>query len=513
MRVFRKDISVKENKIIPSGALVQSHEESLLCYGHFNLIHPGHIRFLEKAKEMGGRLFVAVTGDSSCDADEAQFFFSGIERAESVAAITIVDHVILMGEASLKDIISVLRPTILFLGKEFEFEREQEVEGAIRLHKELGGRVKYHSGEIHYASSNLLKRGISDVKSDRIRLFRRACERQKISLESLRYSIDKFSRANLLVIGDTIVDHYVACDALGMSSEAPVIVVKELESQRYIGGAGIVASHIACLGGTCHYLSVVGDDSEANFVREELERFKVIHNLVVDSSRPTTFKTRFLVENQKLFRVSRLVDHDLDSSFEEKIIQEIIRIAPTIGGILISDFVYGVITPRILEAIRAQANKYNLLLIGDIQCSSQFGDIKKFKQFNLLCPTEKEARYALGSRDEGIEWVANSLIKNTGARNLFLKLGSDGFIAYQDNDGFVNRQHFPAINANPLDLMGAGDSLLAASSVSLAAGVSLMESAALGACMASLAVQKLGNQPINSGELIDLINDIWMENE
>ena len=85
-----------------------------------------------------------------------------------------------------------------------------------------------------------------------------------------------------------------------MSAEAPVLVVRELKSREYLGGAAIVATHAYSLGAKCHYLSVVGKDDKAKFVQNQLDHYKVKNTLIPDSSRPTTFKIRYIVEKQKL---------------------------------------------------------------------------------------------------------------------------------------------------------------------------------------------------------------------
>ena len=121
----------------------------------------------------------------------------------------------------------------------------------------------------------------------------------------------------MLVIGDAILDQYAGCEALGMSAEAPVIVVKELDTETYIGGGAIVSAHIKALGAKCQFISVVGDDKEAEYVRNSMRDLEVTAKLIVDKTRPTTFKKRYVVENQKLFRVSRLDDHFLNKSIEK----------------------------------------------------------------------------------------------------------------------------------------------------------------------------------------------------
>ena len=162
-----------------------------------------------------------------------------------------------------------------------------------------------------------------------------------------------------------------------------------------------------------------------------------------------------------------------------------------------------------METITKLSSKHSLLVFGDLQCSSQVGNVSKFKNFDLICPTERESRIALATQDEGIEWVANTLMKKTNSRNLVMKLGREGFIAYEsEKDGFVNRQHFPALCFNPVDVSGAGDSLLAALSAGLCSGATLMQSSAIGAGMASLAVQQVGNIPVSHQQLKNYIRQI-----
>ena len=287
-----------------------------------------------------------------------------------------------------------------------------------------------------------------------------------------------------------------------MSAEAPVLVVRELKAREYLGGAAIVAAHAQALGAQCSYLSVVGQDPNAQLVRQQLERYGVSNNLIPDPSRPTTFKIRYMVENQKLFRVSRLQEQSLSAEIETQLISRLRELAPKLDGILVSDFVYGVITENILNELQSLKHQYDLQLFGDLQCSSQVGNVGKFQNFDLLTPTEKEARIALSNRDDGVERVANQLMQQSRTKHLLIKLGAEGFIAYAtEEDGFINRQHFPALCPNPVDVAGAGDSLLACMAASLCAGNSLMESAALGACMASLAVQTVGNLPVRQEQI------------
>ena len=482
------------------------NDDIVFCYGHFNLIHPGHLRYLQHAKTLANKLIIVIRSDEELDKDSFGQHFSENERAESVANLQIVDGVIILNQLTLDKLIDIVKPSVLVLGKEFEQQQPKYISLAISAIKKQG-RVVFHAGETHYASTNLLHGNVSDIESSNIVKFKTICGSNKITCEILQSRIRDFSCSKLLVIGDTIVDNYVACDAVGMSAEAPVLVVKELENREFLGGAAIVASHVRALGAQCHYISVVGEDSSSRMVAKVLEGHSVSADLLIDSSRPTTYKTRYMVENQKLFRVSRIKDHKISKNIEQKIINKLNKLAPDIDGIMVSDFVYGVITQSILDTISSMSKQYNIKLFGDLQCSSQVGKVTKFNGFDIITPTEKESRIALDDNESGIEWIANKLIKDTNSKNMLMKLGPDGFIAY-NNEKSMERQNFPALMVNPVDVTGAGDSLFAAMSVSLSSGASLMEASAIGTCMASLAVQEVGNVPITKSRLDSHIVDI-----
>ena len=333
-------------------------------------------------------------------------------------------------------------------------------------------------------------------------------KKENVNLDEILNSINKWENAHLLVIGDTIIDQYAACEPLGLSAEAPVVVVKELKKD-FIGGAAIVASHIKALGAQCTFLSVTGDDLFSNFVNEELKSKGINCQLIKDKSRPTTFKKRYVVENQKLFRVSKLEDHKLDKEKENLLINKLRQLAKKVDGIVVSDFVYGVITERILEEINSLSKKHSLMVFGDLQCSSQIGDISTFKEFTLLCPNEKETRTALKDNESGLESLSRKIINLTDTEKLIMKLGAEGFISYEFKNKNLRSYALPALSVNPVDVAGAGDSLLAVMAVGLSSNQSMFCSSVIASCMASIAVDTMGNMPISKKKLIAKILNVF----
>lgn len=478
----------------------------ILCYGHFSTIHLGHIRYLKEASSLGYPLVVAVIGDKSRD-----FAFDKYERSESLNYLGLAQHIILLDDDELDQVILKVKPRVLILGN--EFETDLAIKATLELQTRLGGKIKFHTGSAHYSNADLLNSNESDLKLRRRDLFLQVCKRNSINLETLISQTDQWGKARLLVLGDIIVDQYLACEAIGMSAEAPVVVVRELDARNFLGGAGVVAAHIRALGATCHLISVIGDDDTSQFVHAEINTLGIQDCTFTDTNRPTTFKKRYVVDNQKLFRVSRLEDQKISTSLEDQVISRLEELAPDVDGIVISDFNYGVVTPSILDRVTRLAKDYGIFLFGDLQCSSQVGDVTRFKDFSLLSPNEKEARMALQDKDSSLEQISLKLLEKTNCARLLMKLGSDGFIAYDTTSTSpLSRLAFPALSVNPVDVAGAGDSLLAVMATGISSRQNFLSTAALGCCMASLAVEVMGNSPITVGSLRRAVSDIFSSN-
>jgi rfaE bifunctional protein kinase chain/domain len=478
----------------------------VLAYGHFTTIHPGHIRYLRHARSLGSSLAVALVGDGPPDKPQP-YPFRQPERAEALSLLGIADAIVLLQADDLNDAIATLRPEVLVLGT--ELQGAPRLEQPLALLKAQGGCVQFHAGEVSYANADLLTSSERDLRQQRRLQFAAALRRQGLCRAELVASMQAWPQTRLIVLGDTIVDQYVACEAIGMSAEAPVVVVRELARRNFIGAAAVVAAHIRALGAQVDLVSVVGNDSTADLVQHELQAQGIGDALTRDPSRPTTFKKRYVVENQKLFRVSRLEQHNLDGSIEEELIAQLEALAPQAHGIVVSDFVYGVVTPRVLAVVQELARRHELLLFGDLQCSSQVGLITRFQNFSLLSPNERELRLALQDKDGGLESLSQQLLADTHCERLIVKLAAEGFIAYDRcSDGRVLSQPFPALSVNPLDVTGAGDSVLAVMATGLASRQAMMPTAALACCMAALAVETMGNTPISDYTLRKSLDEV-----
>jgi len=469
-------------------------KKTIFISGHFNVLHAGHLRLFRKAKEIADFLIVAI--ESNEIAGDSSHFDEKL-RLEAVNEISLIDQAFIMRDSLLLTL-KKLKPDFVLKGKEFEAKNNIEAQ----IIKNYGGKLIFNSGDATFSSLDVLKKDFElDVIKDRVP--KKFIEDHNIRKKRLNSIIDKFKMANVAVIGDVIIDKYINCDALGMSHEDPTIVVTPIDQHEYIGGAGIVALHAKKLGATVDLYSVLGNDLEAKFVTKNLLLNGVNTYFSKDITRPTNLKTRYKAYGKTLLRVSRVKMQRISDEYQKKIILQIKKNINKYNLVVFSDFNYGVLANELIAQVTKLCKKNNILMIADSQSSSQIGDIGRFVGMNLLTPTEREARLATRNSEDGLVIMADILRAQSDAQNIFLTLGENGLLIHtfnRENNTFAT-DTLPALNKNPLDVSGAGDSMLISSGLSLVSGADIWESAIIGSYAASIQVSTQGNVPITANKL------------
>ena len=468
---------------------------TVLVSGNFNILHPGHLRLLRFAKESGDYLIVAVESDRI--AGDAAHVPEQL-RIEGARSNSWVDEVFLFDE-SIEGLIQRLQPDIVVKGREHQnkFNSEQAVVTS------YGGRLIFSSGEATFSSLDLLRKEFYQSTMKDISRPVEYMNRHSITFEGLRSVIDKFSLLKICVIGDLIVDEYITCEPLGMSQEDPTIVVAPIDTTRFIGGAAIVAAHAAGLGANVKFFTVTGSDEAQVFAQDKLKIFNVAACTIVDNGRPTTIKQRFRSKGKTLLRVSYLRQTVISSELQECIFQKIKSIINSIDLLVFSDFNYGCLPQELVDKVTSLAKSNGVMLAADSQSSSQTGDISRYKEMDLITPTEREARISTRNNEDGLVVLAEQVRKQSLAKNIILKIGEEGVLIHaSDNDGWLT-DRVTALNAAPRDVAGAGDSLLISSALTLATGGTIWEATAIGSLAAAIQVGRVGNTPLQCQELID----------
>jgi rfaE bifunctional protein kinase chain/domain/rfaE bifunctional protein nucleotidyltransferase chain/domain len=489
------------------------------CHGCFDILHPGHLRHLAWARQQGDVLIVSVSADKVVNKGFLRPFVPEHLRAENLAALELVDYVTIDDGEWAGPILEKLKPNIYVKGKEFQnvfdgrFGRERQLVEA------YGGQVRFSSGEVVYSSTKIIEsfRDRLDAGIEPVSAF---CQRHHLSIARVEEILNAVRGKKLLVVGDTIVDKYIYCDSLGMSAEAPVLVVRPHTSETFIGGAGIVAEHIQSLGATAVFCTVIGNDSAGEYVRKELERRQLNAHFVVDPTRPTTHKTRYLATGKKLLNINEFRDHNLDLAIAAQLRARIAEAGADADAIVICDFSYGVITSQILEALYALGKARQIPIIGDVQCSSQMGNVARIKGVTMTTPSEREARIALCDRESGIADLGAQLLAITGNHSLLITLAERGVMIFEVKDRPLDveartipphelkklmwTEYLPSFARYATDPMGAGDAMLAATACALASGASVMQAAFVGNCCAAVECGKVGNVPVSRADLLEV---------
>ena len=478
--------SAIRKQILPSDRVV-------FVSGNFNLVHPGHLRLLRLAAECGDFLVVGLN-----PGDAGEQLLPVKDRLDGIRAISLVDFAFIM-DRPVAEVVGQLKPQIVVKGREHENCWNPEAD----VLAEYGGKMVFGSGDMSVSLTSLLlgeRQGEGFIENgDFIR-------RHGLDTGGLEALLKGFSQLKVVVAGETIVDEYITCDALGMSREDPTIVVTPVGKSLYLGGAGIVSAHAAGLGAQVRFFSVLGDDDMSEFVRDRLGQSGVGGHLFTDQSRPTILKQRFRSAGKTLLRVNHFRGHPIGRDLQERMVDELIEILPEQDILIFSDFNYGVLPQPLVERLVAACESCGVMMVADSQSSSQVGDVSRFMGMDLMTPTEREARLALKDFESGLVVLAEKLRKKSRAKNLFITLDKEGLLIHADapNDqGFIT-DRLDAVNPLAVDPAGAGDSLLTCSALALAAGADIWQGAYLGSLAAGCQVGRQGNTPLTRDTLLAL---------
>ena len=475
-------------------------KRSVFVSGVFNVIHPGHLRLLRFAKESGDTLIVCVLSDKLAGGNA---HVPEALRFESVKSISYVDDVFIARD-SIEQVLLDIKPDIVVKGKEHELGVNIESDAV----RQYGGKLIFSSGEAIFSSLDLIQREFHPPNLKSITLPYEYLKRHDIDLPRIKQILKNFEKLNICVIGDLIVDEYIACEPLGMSREDPTIVVTPIDSARFIGGSGIVAAHAAGMGARVNLIAVSGDDDTRKFASKTLNGFLVESDLIVDEVRVTTLKQRYRSHGKSLLRVSHLHQTEISTVIQEKIMSLLKARASDLDLLVFSDFNYGCLPQSLVDRISDLCNDSGVILVADSQSSSQIGDISRFLGMHLITPTEHEARIATRNNGDGLVVLAEQLKSQSRAKNIFLKLGDEGMIIHAETGGANGwlTDRIGALNSAPKDVAGAGDSLLIFSGMAIASGANIWEAAFLGSLAAAIQVGRVGNTPLQVDELMEQIN-------
>lgn len=464
--------------------------KTCLVSGKFKVLHTGHLRLFHAASELGDRLIVAIDG-SGVTPEELDL------RRQLINNLGLVDETHVF-QGDIVDILRELRPDVVLKGLEFSRQVNPEEE----VLNSYGGKLLFSSGTS--LNDHLVPTGMPTTLQHSLDYM----SRRGITSSSLRNILENFSNLRVLVIGDLIVDKYHQCKALGMSQEYPNVVLNPVDSKMFLGGAAVVAAHCKSLGATTSFVSVIGSDDPGIWATSELKKRGVDFHPIFEETRKTTLKERFRVGNQMMMRLNHFSNDLLAIRTESEVERTLRALSPDFDVVIFSDFSYGLLSRDLAGRLVQIARDHGLLTVADSQSSSQIGSLSKFSGCDLITPTEREARLETKDETSGLVVLAEKLRTTVGARSILLKLGEAGLFIHgfdQTTGTYLENDQVPALNSNPIETSGAGDSLLASAALALASGCDLYTSAYLGSVSAAVHISQEGNTPISQAQLLENI--------
>ncbi len=476
-----------------------------MCHGVFDVVHPGHLRHLIYAKSKAQILVASLTADVHISKGHYRPHVPQDLRALNLAAFEIVDYVIIDSNPTPIKNISVLQPDFFAKGYEYTASgmpaRTEEEAQALR---EYGGKLIFTPGDIVYSSSKLIDLAPPSIRIEKLLTL---MDSEKLTFNGLRASLDRLKGKRVHVVGDTIVDSYTRTTSIGGQTKTPTMSVLYEQRDDYIGGAAIVAEHLRAAGAEVVFSTVLGDDALKEFVLTGLKNAGVECRPIIDPTRPTTNKNAIVAGGYRLLKIDMLDNRSISDEILDSIAQ---TIGETVcDAVVFSDFRHGIFNrrtiPKLLAAIPEGAYK-----VADSQVASRWGNITDFKNFDLITPNEREARFALADQDSGIRPLSSVLYDKAKCKTLMLKLSERGVLTCRGSDhealdSFIVVDSFVE---QLVDAVGAGDALLAYATLAMLATRSTAVATILGSMAAACECECDGNIPVTPDDVRQKLNAI-----
>lgn len=440
-----KDLRAKKKRIVH-------------CHGVFDLLHVGHIRHFQEAKGLGDILVVTLTQDQHVNKGPHRPAFKHDLRAEVVAALNCVDYVAINRWPQAAETIKLLRPHIYAKGPDYK-DAAKDVTGGITQEEDavrsVGGKIVF-TEDITFSASHLLNRffpAFSKEVTDYIEQFK-----VRYPVDKVLGYLEKARPFKVLVVGETIIDEYQFCTAIGKSSKEPIIALRHNTTERFAGGVLAVGNHIANFCEEVGLISYLGKDSpHERFARGSLNE-KVVSRFLYKQDCPTILKRRFIESYffSKLLEVYEMNDRELNEKEDAEFCALLDREVPKYDIVIVFDFGHGMMSRKAIDII-CQKAAFLAINVQSNAGNTGYQTVLKYPRADYVCMAENEVRMDLRDRYSDIREVARGLHDKLDCEKVIVTRGKNGCLCYSDEESFVQ---VPALAGQVVDRMGTGDAFL-----------------------------------------------------
>ncbi|MFG1185639.1 MULTISPECIES: D-glycero-beta-D-manno-heptose-7-phosphate kinase [Xanthobacter] len=311
--------------------------------------------------------------------------------------------------------------------------------------------------------------------------------------------IDQFAGVRVLCLGDVMLDRFVMGAARRISPESPVPVLSVTGSTTIAGGSANVARNIASLGGRCTLVGVIGADSCGAELKRILDETPGVASTFVEvPQRPTTEKIRFVAQGQHMLRSDSEDNSPVAPDVEEAIVARIAAALPEHDVVVLSDYAKGVLTTDVIRRVVELATRRGAPVIVDPKSS----DLARYDGATLVTPNLHETYLATGIQgddDASAVAAARKVLAGTTIGAVLVTRSEKGMTLVQRTAEPV---HIPTAAREVADVVGAGDTVIAALSLVVGAGGDLQEAAYIANAAAGVVVGKRGTATVSRDELL-----------
>src|SRR5438552_771900 len=265
---YRRKIKTREQLLAAIGPRPRQRKV-IMCHGTFDLVHPGHIRHLMYAKSKADILIASLTSDAHINKANFRPFVPQDLRAMNLAALEIVDYVVVDENPTPLENIRYLQPD--FFAKGYEYSADgihPKTREEMEVLESYGGQVIFTPGDLVMSSSSLIDLTPPNLALDKLLAL---LQSEGLSFDDVRDALRKMPGARVHVIGDTIVDSYTYCTLIGGTAKTPTFSVKFERQVDYPGGAAVVAKHLRKAGAEVVFSTVMGSDALKDFLLRDLQ--------------------------------------------------------------------------------------------------------------------------------------------------------------------------------------------------------------------------------------------------
>ena len=478
----------------------------VMCHGTFDLVHPGHLRHLAYARSRGDVLVVSLTADVHVTKANLRPYVPEHLRALNLAALELVDFVIIDRNAEPLELIQQLKPDLFVKGFEYGDDLHPKTADEKKAIESIGGRMIFSPGDFVLSSSAVIENDPPNIRLEKLLTLMQV---EGLSFADVRNCAMNLGDLSIAVVGDVIVDGLTTATVIGGYRKTPTPSLKVESVQEFVGGAGIVAKHIAAAGASVRLISIVGDDDKGRMACDDLLSAGVICDIHTVKERPTTYKNAVLADGYRLVRIDNVENESIGRDILRTMTQSLST--SQVDAVVYSDFRHGIFNKSTIPALIAAAPT-GALTVADSQVASRWGNILDFAGCDILTPNEQEVRFAMGDQDTVLRPLGSALYDQARCNTLMLKLGPRGLLTFRSSFAADERHSFFAMDslARPtiVDPVGSGDAMLAYATLAHASTGNAVLASILGSIAAGIECEFDGNVPVSPELVVGRIDEL-----